>query len=213
MANPVEVWKSEKHGFDVWDNLLQYAAEARPMKDIDTPELERMKWHGVFYRKRDTPGSYMLRIRLTGCELSAAAAKEIAYVAYEYGYGIVDITTRANIQLQGLHVEHVPRALERLEAVGLTAKQTGHDNIRNVFCHSLSGVDPPQARWRRSGRVGWSGIAQRGQSIPGGLAPVGDSYGGSATSVKWALSTWPRLPNASLRKAYTAIPRMATMKA
>ena len=112
MPNPVEIWKSQKHGFDVWPDLVQYAAAKTPMKEIETPDLERMKWHGVYYRKNDTPGSYMLRIRLTGCELTAQQAKAIAYVAYDFGYGIVDITTRANIQIQGLKIEDVPAALD-----------------------------------------------------------------------------------------------------
>jgi len=142
--NKIEKWKQEKHGLDVWPDLLEYADQKTPMKAIDTPDLERMKWHGVFYRKRDAPGRYMLRIRLTGCELTARQAKEIAHIAYEYGHEIVDVTTRANIQIQGLAIENVPTALARLEAVGLTAKQTGHDNIRNVFCHPLSGVDPEE---------------------------------------------------------------------
>ena len=144
MANPVEAWKSEKHGFDVWPDVLRYAQARTPMQDIETSDLERMKWYGAFYRKRDGAGTYMLRIRLTGCELSAEQARAIAFVAYEFGYGIVDITTRANIQVQGLAIESVPVALERLAAVGLSAKQTGHDNIRNVFCHPFSGVDPDE---------------------------------------------------------------------
>jgi precorrin-3B synthase len=144
MANPVEVWKSRKHGFDVWPDVLKYAAARTPMADIETPDLERMKWYGVYYRKRDGDGTYMLRIRLTGCELNSEQAKAIAYIAYEFGYGIVDVTTRANIQVQGLKIENVPAALDRLYAVGLTAKQTGHDNIRNVFGHPFSGVDPDE---------------------------------------------------------------------
>jgi ferredoxin-nitrite reductase len=144
MANPVEAWKSEKHGFDVWPDVLRYAQARTPMQDIETPDLERMKWYGAFYRKRDGAGTYMLRIRLTGCELSAEQARAIAFVAYEFGYGIVDITTRANIQVQGLAIDNVPAALERLQAVGLSARQTGHDNIRNVFCHPFSGVDPDE---------------------------------------------------------------------
>lgn len=144
MANPVEVWKCEKHGFDVWPDVLNHARATTPLRDIPAPDLERMKWYGVFYRKRDAPGSYMLRIRITANELTALQAKEIARLAYELGYGIVDITTRANIQVQGLSIGDVPRALQRLEAVGLTTKQTGHDNARNVFGHPLSGVDPDE---------------------------------------------------------------------
>jgi len=144
MANPVETIKREKHGFDVWPDVLAHARAKTPQKEIPSSDLERMKWYGVFYRKRDTPGSYMLRIRITGNELSAPAAKEIARIAYELGYGIVDVTTRANIQVQGLDIAGVPRALQRLEAVGLTAKQTGLDNVRNVFAHPLAGVDPEE---------------------------------------------------------------------
>ncbi len=144
MANPVELWKREKHGFDVWPDVLAHARARTAMRDIPGPDLERMKWYGVFYRKRDTPGTYMLRIRITANEMSATQAKEIARIAYELGYGIVDITTRANIQVQGLAIDNVPRALQRLEAVGLTAKQTGLDNARNVFGHPLSGVDPDE---------------------------------------------------------------------
>jgi ferredoxin-nitrite reductase len=144
MANPVEVWKAEKHGFDVWPDVLQYAADGTPMKQIEQADLERMKWHGVFYRKNDGAGTYMLRIRIPGCELTADQAKAVAYVAYEMGYGIVDVTTRANLQVQGLSIDKVPAALERLRATGLSCRQTGHDNIRNVFAHPFSGLDPEE---------------------------------------------------------------------
>lgn len=140
MGNPVEVWKAAKHGLDVWPDVERYAAAKTPMKQIDPADLERMKWYGFFYRKRDEPGRYMVRVRITANELNADQAREIAYIAYEYGHGIVDITTRANIQVQGLSVEQLPSVRRRLEAVGLTSQQTGHDNIRNVFGHPFSGL-------------------------------------------------------------------------
>ncbi|MGH7129312.1 MAG: nitrite/sulfite reductase, partial [Planctomycetaceae bacterium] len=31
-----------------------------------------------------------------------------------------------------------------MDAVGISAKQTGHDNVRNVFCHPFAGVDPDE---------------------------------------------------------------------
>lgn len=142
--NKVEQWKQQKHGFDVWPDLLRYSAEKRPMQQIDDADLERLKWYGVFYRKRDGDGTYMLRMRITAGELTSEQAKAIAYVAYQFGHGIVDITTRANIQVQGLSIGQVPLALSRLEAVGVTAKQSGHDNVRNVFGHPLAGIDPDE---------------------------------------------------------------------
>ncbi|MBX3444833.1 MAG: precorrin-3B synthase [Planctomyces sp.] len=144
MANPVEVWKAEKHGLDAWEDIERHASARTPMSDIDAADLERMKWHGFFYRKRDEPGRYMNRIRVTANELSAEQAREIAYLAYEYGHGIIDVTTRANLQVQGLEISDVPKFRERLERVGLTSKQTGHDNIRNVFGHPFSGLLPDE---------------------------------------------------------------------
>ena len=140
-SNPVEDWKAEKHGFDVWPNVLEYASSKIPMSQIEDADLERMKWHGFYYRKRDKPGRYMNRIRITANELTSEQAREVAFIAYEFGHGIVDITTRANLQIQGIDIENVPKTAERLERVGLTARQTGHDNIRNVFCHPFSGID------------------------------------------------------------------------
>ena len=144
MVNPAEVWKEKKHSFDVWPDVLRHAGAATPMAEIETPDLERMKWYGFFYRKRDTPGRYMNRIRVTANELTSDQAREIAAIAYEHGHGIVDVTTRANLQVQGLGIEHVPQVAERLAAVGLTSKQTGHDNVRNVFAHPFSGVLPDE---------------------------------------------------------------------
>lgn len=144
MVNPVEVWKAEKHGLDVWPDIERYAEAGTPMGEIDAADLERMKWHGFFYRKRDTPGRYMNRIRITAGELTSEQAREVALIAYEYGHGIIDVTTRANLQVQGLEIGHLPKVADRLARVGLTAKQTGHDNIRNVFAHPFSGLLPDE---------------------------------------------------------------------
>ena len=144
MVNPAEVWKSKKHSFDVWPDVLRHAEAGTPMGGIETPDLERMKWYGFFYRKRDTPGRYMNRIRITAGELTSDQAREIAAIAYEHGHGIVDVTTRANLQVQGLGIEQLPAVAERLAAVGLTSKQSGHDNVRNVFAHPFSGLLPDE---------------------------------------------------------------------
>lgn len=144
MANPIEQWKAEMHGLDVWPNIERYARERTPMQKVDKADLERMKWYGFFYRKRDEPGRYMNRIRITAGEMTAQQAKAIAYIAYEFGHGIVDVTTRANLQVQGLGIEHLPEVAKRLERVSLTSKQTGHDNIRNVFAHPFSGLMPDE---------------------------------------------------------------------
>ncbi len=144
MSNPIETWKAAKHGLDVWPDVERYAAAGTPIKQIDAADLERMKWHGYFYRKRDGEGRFMCRIRLPASQLTAPQAREIAFIAYELGHGIIDLTTRANIQVQGLEITHLPEVSRRLDRVGLSSKQTGHDNVRNVFGHPFSGLLPDE---------------------------------------------------------------------
>jgi ferredoxin-nitrite reductase len=141
--NKVEAWKAEKHPFDVWEDLVAHARAETAMATIAEADLERMKWHGVFYRKRDEDGHYMIRVRIPGCELDAAQARVLAAIA-RGGYDILDVTTRGNVQVQGLRIDQLPDVLGRLEDVGLTAKQTGHDNIRNVMAHPWAGIDPEE---------------------------------------------------------------------
>src|SRR5438105_3125043 len=79
--NKVEAWKAEKHGFDVWPDVVGHARAATPMAEIAEADLERMKWYGIFYRKRVEDGRYMVRIRIPGCELTAEQARGVAAMA------------------------------------------------------------------------------------------------------------------------------------
>ncbi len=137
----VEQWKIAKHGMDVWPDVERYAQEHTPMAKIEIPELERMKWFGYFYRKNNDIDHYMCRIRIPGCEMTSDQARAVAFIAYESGYSIVDVTTRGNVQVQGLTVDKLPKVREALEKSGLTARQTGHDNVRNITSHPYSGID------------------------------------------------------------------------
>ncbi|MCA9037756.1 MAG: hypothetical protein KDA91_21645, partial [Planctomycetaceae bacterium] len=89
MSNPIEAWKAEKHPLDAWDEIVAHASAATPAENIPPQDLERMKWHGFFYRRRESTGRFMNRIRVTANELSAEQGKEIALMAYEYGHGII----------------------------------------------------------------------------------------------------------------------------
>ncbi len=141
--NPVEVWKAKKHGFDVWPDLLNWAAQGTSYDEIDEADLHRMKWYGVFWRKSDQ-NRYMLRVRIPACEMTAGQARALALIAHESGHEIVDVTTRGNIQIQGLTIDKVPGVIAALSAAGLTSKQTGLDNIRNVTSHPFAGFDPAE---------------------------------------------------------------------
>ena len=55
--------------------------------------------------------------------------------------GVIDITTRQNIQLRGVTLEDGPAMLDGLHALNQTCIQTGFDNIRNMVGNPLAGID------------------------------------------------------------------------
>lgn len=138
--NKFEAMKAEKDGLDVWPDLLRYAAEDTPIEDISEDELNRMKWYGVFHRPQ-RPGTFMLRLRLTGGVVTSPQLREIGALSREFGHGTVDITTRQNIQLRDLRLPDIPGILERLSNVGVHSLQTGMDNVRNFIGCPLAGID------------------------------------------------------------------------
>jgi ferredoxin-nitrite reductase len=142
--SPVEVWKQAKHPIDVWPDVVRLATERRSMSKIEDADLERMKWYGYFQRKNNDFDHYMCRVRIPGCEMTASQARALAAVAYRSGYSLIDVTTRGNVQIQGLTIDKLPGVRAELERVGLTSRQSGHDNVRNVTSHPWSGIDPDE---------------------------------------------------------------------
>jgi len=138
--NRFEAFKAQKDGLDVLPDLLRYARERTPIDQIPEDDLDRMKWYGVFHRKQ-TPGLFMLRLRTPGGRISGEQLRTIAGIAREFGGGSVDLTTRQNVQLRGLTLTDIPTVLQRLEAAGITTRQSGMDNVRNFIGCPLAGID------------------------------------------------------------------------
>ena len=59
--------------------------------------------------------------------------------------GVVDITTRANIQLRGMPLEDCADVVRGLQAIGLTSLMSGLDNLRNMVGSPIAGIDPLEA--------------------------------------------------------------------
>lgn len=134
--NKIERYKAEKDGLDIVDDIPRFAQAG--WQAIDEGDRERLKWAGVFFR-RQTPGRFMMRVRISNGVTNAAQLNVLAQISAEFGAGFADITTRQQIQLRGYGIEHTPEILRRLDAVGLVSLQTGQDNIRNVVGCPVAG--------------------------------------------------------------------------
>jgi len=139
-ANKIEVMKAQQDGLDSLADIARYAASG-VWEEMTEDDKQRFKWHGLFFRKQ-TPGRFMLRIRMTNGFSNARQFRTIADLSDEYGKGFCDITTRQQVQLRWFSISDVPDIWRRLAAVGLHSKQTGMDNVRNVCGCPVAGLTP-----------------------------------------------------------------------
>jgi ferredoxin-nitrite reductase len=137
--NKIEELKARKDGLDVGADIPRYAELG--LNSIEEGDLERLKWWGVFFRKQ-TPGYFMMRLRIPNGVATAAQLRAIGGLANRVGRGLVDITTRQQVQLRWIRVQDVPEILDRLLDVGLVTLQTGMDNIRNIIGCPAFGLTP-----------------------------------------------------------------------
>jgi len=139
--NKIEQFKQEKDGLDVLEDLYRYAKEG--WEKITEGDIQRLKWYGLFLRN-PTPGYFMMRIRIGNGIANASQFRTFAELSRRFGRGFADITTRQQIQLRNMRIEHVPEVFEQLSNVGLTTLQTGMDNIRNVMGCPATGLSPTE---------------------------------------------------------------------
>lgn len=132
-----ERWKHEQNGLDVWEKLVAHANADQFPDEADT---FRFKFHGLFY-VAPAQDCFMMRLRIPAGEISSHQLRGLAGLVDEIGNGTADITTRANLQIRELKPRSIVRALTRVQELGLTARGSGADNIRNITATPTSGFD------------------------------------------------------------------------
>jgi len=133
-----ERWKHEEHPLDGWDRILSHAEAG---KFPDEENTHRFRNFGLFY-VAPAQNSFMLRCRIPAGELNTAQLQGLADIAQDFGNGKAAITTRSNIQIREIAPRNLVNVLTRLQSLGLTARGSGVDNIRNVTASPTAGFDP-----------------------------------------------------------------------
>ena len=135
-----EKWKREQHPFEAYRRL---AAEAATGKLPAPPDNFRWRYFGLF-NVAPAQDSFMLRMRLPNGILKAHQLDGLADLASRFGGGALDVTTRANLQMREIRPENAASLLEALVDLGIVARGSGADNIRNVTGSPLAGIDPAE---------------------------------------------------------------------
>jgi ferredoxin-nitrite reductase len=85
----------------------------------------------------------MMRLRTPNGIVNSDLMRFYASCVEPYGEenGVVDITTRQNIQLRGVKIEDAPTIIDGLHARNQTSFQSALDNVRNMVGSPLAGID------------------------------------------------------------------------
>lgn len=133
-----EKWKRDENPFDAYP---RFRAQAKAGVYPKPEDNFRWRYHGLFY-VAPAQNSYMCRLRIPNGILKAWQFEGVADLAERFGGSYTHVTTRANLQIREIAAEGAPELLEGLADIGLTAKGSGADNIRNVTGSATAGIDP-----------------------------------------------------------------------
>ncbi|EFJ11500.1 hypothetical protein SELMODRAFT_183174 [Selaginella moellendorffii] len=147
--NPAEKIKIDKEPMKLFmENGIEELAK-KPFDEIDADKESkedvdaRLKWLGLFHRRKHQYGTFMMRLKLPNGSSTSSQVRYLASVIEKYGEkGCADVTTRQNWQIRGVVLSDVPQILKGLEEVGLSSLQSGMDNVRNPVGNPLAGIDP-----------------------------------------------------------------------
>jgi ferredoxin-nitrite reductase len=137
---PQEEARRKRHPLDMWDDVARHAADAKFPKGDD---VLAFKYHGLFF-VGPAQNSYMCRLRMPGGIVTAHQFRGIARIADEHGGGYADATTRANLQVREIPAAAGPDVVTALQDLGIVARGSGADNIRNVTGSPTAGIDPAE---------------------------------------------------------------------
>lgn len=139
--NKIEAIKRDRDGLDIREMIAHYAKAG--WETIPEDDIQRLKWYGLFLRN-PTPGFFMIRVRIPGGRTASYQLRTLAEIASTYGNGVLDLTTRQQVQLRHLRINDVPAVFATMDDVGLTSLQTGMDNIRNIMTCPVAGLSPDE---------------------------------------------------------------------
>ncbi|CAL5377361.1 unnamed protein product [Camellia sinensis] len=147
--NPQEKVKIEKEPMKLFmedgiEELAKISLEEIEKSKITKDDIDvRLKWLGLFHRRKHQYGRFMMRLKLPNGVTTSAQTRFLASVIRQYGKeGCADVTTRQNWQIRGVVLPDVPEIMKGLTEVGLTSLQSGMDNVRNPVGNPLAGIDP-----------------------------------------------------------------------
>ncbi len=139
--NSIERLKKEKHPLTIANDLPQLIE--RGYEEIAEEDIVRLQWYGLYHDKPKI-GYFMMRIKIANGILSPQQLRTIGEISTRYGRDYGELSTRQNVQLHWIQLDHLPAIFDTLARNGLTTVGGCGDNVRNITGCPVTGIDPEE---------------------------------------------------------------------
>lgn len=138
----LEQLKASRNPLRVIDDIYKEAKEGIP---LSSEYIGLLKWYGM-YPHVNTDGLedkkyFMKRIKLVDTKMNLEQLGVMAKIGSDYAQGLVDFTTRQNVQFHFIQIKDMPAIFDLLESVGLTSRMASGDGPRPIMTCPVSGID------------------------------------------------------------------------
>ncbi|UWY59929.1 nitrite/sulfite reductase [Aliarcobacter butzleri] len=138
----LEQLKASRNPLRVIDDVYKEANEGIPLKD---EYIGLLKWYGM-YPHVNSDGTedkkyFMKRIKLVDTKMNLEQLRVMSEIGQKYAQGLVDFTTRQNVQFHYIQIKDIPAIFDLLGSVNLTSRMASGDGPRPIMTCPVSGVD------------------------------------------------------------------------
>ncbi|QBL94323.1 hypothetical protein KSAC_21200 [Komagataeibacter saccharivorans] len=102
-------------------------------------------WCPGLHTPMEAADGWLVRVRPPLGRLSALQARQIAQAARRHGNGLIELTSRGNLQLRGLTPDSTRAFARDMHAAGLASADAATEARRGLLLSPLAGLDPHAA--------------------------------------------------------------------
>ncbi|WP_419768913.1 nitrite/sulfite reductase [Arcobacter sp.] len=143
--SPLEKLKASRNPLRVIDDIYKEAQEGIPLSN---EYIGLLKWYGMYphinSQNLEDKKYFMKRIKIVDAKINLEQLEVLAKIGQKYAKGLVDFTTRQNVQFHYIEIKDLPEIFKLLDSVGLTSRMASGDGPRPIMTSPIAGIDPEE---------------------------------------------------------------------
>lgn len=141
----MQSFRTELENPQVEQDIIDLEKKIRLFKEgeVDEDRFRSLRLARGVYGQRQQ-GVQMVRIKIPFGKMCTAQLRRIADVSDQYANGNLHLTTRQDIQLHYVSLEHTPQLWAELEKDELTMREACGNTVRNITASAKAGIDPEE---------------------------------------------------------------------